>query len=54
MNSVWRWIDPKIVRAIHDRQVAEHGGLKGVREPYSLLLHDPKTSQFTEIGTLPH
>lgn len=28
----WRWIDLAVVLAIHDRQLAEHGGLDGVRD----------------------
>jgi death-on-curing protein len=28
----WRWIGPDVVYAIHDRQIAEHGGLDGVRD----------------------
>lgn len=28
----WRWIDPSVVQAIHDRQLSEHGGLDGVRD----------------------
>ena len=31
------WIEEDIVLAIHDRQLAEHGGAEGVRDP-SLLL----------------
>jgi death-on-curing protein len=31
------WIEPALVLAIHDRQLAEHGGAEGVREE-SLLL----------------
>ncbi len=30
--SEWRWIGPDLVYAIHDRQLAEHGGLDGVRD----------------------
>jgi death on curing protein len=26
----WRWIDPKVVQAIHETQLAEHGGRDGV------------------------
>ena len=32
MNAVWRWIDLKTVHEIHDHQIAEHGGLDGVRD----------------------
>jgi death-on-curing protein len=28
----WRWLDPIVVNAVHDRQLAEHGGSEGVRE----------------------
>ncbi len=28
----WVWIDPVVIEAIHDAQLAEHGGLAGVRD----------------------
>jgi death-on-curing protein len=28
----WRWIELSVVQAVHDRQLAEHGGLSGVRD----------------------
>lgn len=28
----WTWIDPAVVLAIHDQQIAEHGGAYGVRD----------------------
>jgi death-on-curing protein len=28
----WRWIGLDLILAIHDRQIAEHGGLDGVRD----------------------
>ena len=28
----WVWIDPEVVKAVHDRQLAEHGGPAGVRD----------------------
>jgi death-on-curing protein len=28
----WRWISLGVVYAIHDRQLAEHGGLDGIRD----------------------
>lgn len=30
--SEWRWVDVNVAYAIHDRQIAEHGGLDGVRD----------------------
>jgi death-on-curing protein len=26
----WRWVDPKVIHAVHEAQLAEHGGLDGV------------------------
>ena len=28
----WVWIDPSVISAVHDEQVAEHGGLAGLRD----------------------
>jgi len=30
MKTDWRWIDPEVVLAIHDQQIAEHGGTDGL------------------------
>ncbi|RYD98747.1 MAG: type II toxin-antitoxin system death-on-curing family toxin [Sphingomonadales bacterium] len=30
--SEWTWIGMSVVQALHDRQLAEHGGLSGVRD----------------------
>ncbi len=30
--SVWRWVGTDVACAIHDRQLAEHGGLDGIRD----------------------
>lgn len=30
--SVWRWIEDSVVWAVHEAQLAEHGGLVGVRD----------------------
>jgi death-on-curing protein len=30
--TTWRWVAADVVFAIHDRQLAEHGGLDGVRD----------------------
>jgi death on curing protein len=29
----WRWVRADVVAAVHDRQIAEHGGPEGVRDP---------------------
>jgi len=28
----WKWVSEKTVLAIHDEQIAEHGGMPGVRD----------------------
>ena len=28
----WHWIDPAVIFAVHDRQLAEHGGSEGIRD----------------------
>ncbi len=33
----WRWLSEDVALAVHDEQLAEHGGLAGLRDP-SLLL----------------
>ena len=30
MKMDWKWIDPGVVLAIHDQQIAEHGGTDGI------------------------
>lgn len=32
----WRWVDLKVVHAIHETQLAHHGGGDGVRDPGAL------------------
>jgi death on curing protein len=31
-NESWVWIDPAVLRAVHEEQLAEHGGAAGVRD----------------------
>ena len=31
--EAWNWIDTSVVLAIHDEQLAEHGGAAGIRDP---------------------
>jgi death-on-curing protein len=32
MKTDWKWIDLEVVLAIHDQQIAEHGGTNGIRD----------------------
>jgi death-on-curing protein len=34
--SEWIWLRLDVVRALHDRQLAEHGGPSGIRDPGAL------------------
>jgi death on curing protein len=53
-QGTWRWILPTTVLAIHDTQIADHGGLPGLRDPgllesalarpRNLLAHAPAAS----------
>jgi death on curing protein len=31
-NEAWVWIDPRVIHAVHEEQLAEHGGAAGVRD----------------------
>ena len=31
-NQSWVWIDPSVILAVHEEQLAEHGGAVGVRD----------------------
>ena len=35
-SGAWRWLARDVVYAIHDRQLAEHGGPDGVRDPRAI------------------
>ncbi|RYE54187.1 MAG: type II toxin-antitoxin system death-on-curing family toxin, partial [Rhizobiaceae bacterium] len=32
----WTWVAMAVVHALHDRQLAEHGGLSGIRDQGAL------------------
>lgn len=32
VNSTWVWLDAQVMRAVHEEQLAEHGGGSGVRD----------------------
>jgi death-on-curing protein len=31
-NQAWVWLDPSVLAAVHEEQLAEHGGASGVRD----------------------
>ena len=30
--TAWKWLDPAIILAVHEMQLAEHGGATGIRD----------------------
>jgi death-on-curing protein len=32
-QQAWVWLDERVLAAVHDEQLAEHGGATGVRDP---------------------
>ena len=32
MSDTWVWIDPRVLLAVHEEQLAEHGGAPGTRD----------------------
>ena len=32
MNRLWVWLDPRVLLAVHEEQLAEHGGAAGTRD----------------------
>jgi len=32
VNEAWVWIDASVIRAVHEEQLAEHGGAVGLRD----------------------
>jgi len=51
----WRWIEPNAVFAIHDWQIAEHGGLDGIRDAGAIesALNKPKNLALYEKPDVP-
>ena len=47
----WHWIESSVVFAIHDRQIAEHGGADGIRDPgaiESALAHPINLASYSD------
>jgi death on curing protein len=50
--SNWRWISERVVLAIHDEQLAEHGGGAGVRDKGLLQSALARPQHLATYGTL--
>jgi len=51
--TAWRWVTPEVVIAIHDRQLAEHGGPEGVRNRGSLESALARAQNLAVYGVVP-
>lgn len=47
----WRWVAESVVYAIHDEQLAEHGGLSGLRDKALLLSALARPQHLAAYGT---
>ncbi len=46
----WVWLDPAVLDAVHAEQLAEHGGLAGVRDPNGLASALARPQQLAAYG----
>jgi death on curing protein len=53
MDIEYKWITPKITLALHDRQLAEHGGQAGLRDESLLLSALARPQQLLSYGNPP-
>ena len=49
--SQWIWIDPEVIVAVHEAQLAEHGGGAGVRDAGLLQSALARPEQLAAYGT---
>ncbi|CAN5281620.1 type II toxin-antitoxin system death-on-curing family toxin [soil metagenome] len=49
-SKAWIWIDAAVIRAIHDEQLAEHGGGAGVRDDNLLASALSRPQQLAHYG----
>lgn len=50
-NAGWVWIDPAVIDAVHDAQLAEHGGLAGTRDAGMLASALARAQNLALYGT---
>jgi death-on-curing protein len=46
----WRWIDARLIHAVHDEQLAEHGGGSGLRDANMLESALARPQQLAHYG----
>lgn len=47
---VWRWVKPSLVYAVHDMQLARHGGLAGLRDKNAVESALGRAQQLASYG----
>jgi death-on-curing protein len=47
----WRWLDAALIHAVHEEQLAEHGGGSGVRDANLLASALARPEQLSHYGT---
>lgn len=47
----WNWVRADVVAAVHDRQIAEHGGPEGVRDPGAVASALARPQDLAAYGT---
>lgn len=60
--TAWRWVGLLVTQAIHDRQLAEHGGAEGIRDidgvesalarPPNLVAYGERSSDIADAAAL--
>ena len=50
-REAWVWLDPEVVRAAHEEQLAEHGGPPGVRDANLLVSALARPQQLANYGS---
>ena len=50
-KHVWRWLSSDVLYAVHAEQLAEHGGLAGLRDANALASALARAEQIAHYGT---
>jgi death-on-curing protein len=50
-GRTWRWIASGVIHAVHEEQLAEHGGLAGMRDENALESALARPEQLAHYGT---
>lgn len=50
-KTSWKWISTEVLYAVHEEQLAEHGGLAGLRDANALESAVARAEQLAHYGT---